>query len=450
MSAPLRIIIVLLLVAGNGFFVIAEYALVTARRTRLVESAANGSRGAAAAVKLMDNPVRFISAVQVGITALGILLGAIGEGLLRHFFDPYVAATVAFILAFAIITYLSVVIGELVPKAIALEKAERVAIVVAIPITWVQRLFAPLVWVLQGSASAILRPLGIRSSPTGVVVHTEEEIRDILAEAEDSGVIEEAEEEMLYKVFDFGDKEVREVMVPRPDVVAVSVDLPAAECLAAVVDSPYTRYPAYRDTLDELAGILHVRDLFTALWEGGIEAVKVEEILRPAYVVPETKNLAVLLGEFRRSNQHLAVVVDEYGLMEGIVTLEDVLEEIVGEIEDEYDLPDDSIVILDDGRVRIDGTYPIDDFNEEFGTALPQEDFHTLAGFVFGELGRAPGKGDEVAFGSLEFSVANISGTRIGQLDIRLPPEDHDTATEEPEPSGPDEAETASKEEEEV
>ncbi len=426
MSDPLRVIIVLLLVAGNGFFVIAEYALVTARRTRLQERAESGSRGAAAALKLMENPVRFISVVQVGITALGILLGAIGEGLLRHFFEPYLAVTVSFILAFTIITYLSVVIGELVPKAIALEQAERVAIAVAIPIIWVQRLVAPLVWVLQTSASAILRPLGIRSSPTGVVMHTEEEIRNILAEAEETGVIEEAEEEMLYKVFDFGDKEAREVMVARPDVVAVSVDLPASECLAAVVDSPYTRYPAYRDTLDEVAGILHVRDLFTAAWEGGIDAVRVEEILRPAYVVPETKNLAVLLGEFRRTNQHLAVVIDEYGSMQGIVTLEDVLEEIVGEIEDEYDLPDDSIVILDDGRVRIDGTYPIDDFNEEFGTELPQEDFHTLAGFVFGELGRAPAKGDQVRWQQIEFEVVDIAGTRIGALDIELPPQDED------------------------
>ena len=426
MSDPLRIIIVLLLVAGNAFFVIAEYALVTARRVRLVELADKGSRGAAAAVKLMNDPVRFISAVQVGITALGILLGAIGQGLLTHFFDPYLAATVSFILAFAIITYLNVVVGELVPKAIALEKAERVAVAVAIPITWIQRIGAPLVWLLQSSASMLLKPLGIRSSPTGVVMHTEEEIRSILAEAEETGVIEEAEEEMLYKVFDFGDKEVSEVMVPRPAVVAVSVDLPAIECLAAVVDSPYTRYPAYRDTLDQLAGILHVRDLFTALWEGGIDAIRVEEILRPAYVVPETKNLAVLLGEFRRTNQHLAVVIDEYGSMQGIVTLEDVLEEIVGEIEDEYDLPDDSIVILDDGRMRIDGTYPIDDFNEEFGTTLPEEDFHTLAGFVFGELGRAPVKGDEVQWQGIHFLVVDIAGSRIGQLDIELPPQDQE------------------------
>ena len=169
-----------------------------------------------------------------------------------------------------------------------------------------------------------------------------------------------------------------------------------------------------------------MRDLFTALWEGGIDAIRVEEILRPAYVVPETKNLAVLLGEFRRTNQHLAVVIDEYGSMQGIVTLEDVLEEIVGEIEDEYDLPDDSIVILDGGRMRIDGTYPIDDFNEEFGTTLPEEDFHTLAGFVFGELGRAPVKGDEVQWQGIHFLVVDIAGSRIGQLDIELPPQDQE------------------------
>jgi len=420
-SDPLRIILLLLLVAGNGFFVIAEYALITARRTRLAERADAGSRGAVTALKLMENPVRFISGVQVGITALGILLGAIGAELLTHFFDPFIAATVSFILAFAIITYLSVVIGELVPKAIALEQAERVAVAVSIPVSWFLRLVAPLLWVLQASASVILRPLGIRSSPTGVVVHTEEEIRNILAEAEETGVIEEAEEEMLYKVFDFGDKEVSDVMVPRPDVVAVSVDLPVSDCLAAVVDSPYTRYPVYRNTLDDVAGIMHVRDLFTAFWEGGIDAVSVEEILRPAYVVPATKNLAVLLGEFRRTNQHLAVVIDEYGSVQGIVTLEDVLEEIVGEIEDEYDLPSDSVVVLGQGRVRVDGTYPIDDFNEEFGTTLPQEDFHTLSGFVFGELDRLPIKGDEITWQGLRFTVKDVDGRRIGCLDIDLP-----------------------------
>ena len=185
-------------------------------------------------------------------------------------------------------------------------------------------------------------------------------------------------------------------MVPRPDVTAISVDMPPEEALATIIDSPYTRYPVYRESLDQIVGVLHVRDLFGAMHDLGIASVSLEGIVRPAYVVPETKDLAALLAEFRRTKQHMAVVVDEYGAMEGIVTLEDVLEEIVGEIEDEFDLPDTSIERIDDNHIRIHGTYTIDDFNEEFGTAIDQEDFHTMAGLVFGELGRAPEVGDDV------------------------------------------------------
>ena len=208
---------------------------------------------------------------------------------------------------------------------------------------------------------------------------------------------------MLYKVFDFAGKEVHEVMVPRPEVVAISVDLPPEECLAAVIDSPYTRYPAYKDSLDQIVGVLHVRDLFSALVDRGIAQVSIAELLRPPYVVPETKDLGALLADFRRTKQHMAVVVDEYGAMEGIVTLEDVLEEIVGEIEDEFDLPDESVERIDERTIRIDGTFPIDDFNEQFGMQLPQEDYHTIAGLVFGALGRAPEEGDEIEDDGLRF-----------------------------------------------
>ena len=259
--------------------------------------------------------------------------------------------------------------------------------VVAAPVDLMQRIAHPLVLVLQGSAKGILRLFGMRTAAVGLVVRSEEEIRSMLAEAEETGLIEEAEEEMIYKVFDFAEKEVHDVMVPRPEVVGVPVDLPAQECLASVIDSPFTRYPAYRESLDEIVGVLHVRDLFSALYANGIDNVRIEDLLRPAYFVPETKDLGPLLTEFRRTNQHMAIVVDEYGSTHGIVTLEDLLEEIVGEIEDEYDMPDDSVQHIDDHTVRVDGTFPIDDFNERFGRDLPQEDYHTLAGFVFGELG---------------------------------------------------------------
>jgi CBS domain containing-hemolysin-like protein len=417
-------IVVLLIVLANAFFVAAEYSLVTARRSRLNEMADKGNRRAKIALRIMDSPIRFIGTVQLGITAFSILLGAVGEPIVEHWIDePVFSHGVAFLIAFTIVTYLHVTLGELVPKAIALTKNESTALWVALPVEAFYLAMYPIVWFLQESSNQFTRLFGITPAPVGVVTHTEEELRMIVAQAEDTGVIEEAEEEMLYKIFDFADKEAHEVMVPRPEVVAVSVDLPPEECLAAVIDSPYTRYPAYRDSLDDIVGTLHVRDLFSALNDRGIANVSIEELLRPLFVVPETKDLAALLADFRRTKQHMAIVTDEYGAMQGIVTLEDLLEEIVGEIEDEFDLPDEAVERVDESTIRIDGTFPIDDFNEQFQTELPQEDYHTVAGFVFGLLGRAPERGDEVEQGLLRFKVLEIEGSRINRLEVHFLPE---------------------------
>jgi putative hemolysin len=227
---------------------------------------------------------------------------------------------------------------------------------------------------------------------------------------------------MLYKVFDFADKEVADVMVPRPEVVAISIALPAEEALKAVLESPYTRYPIYRESLDDIVGVLHIRDLIEAMHDRGIVSVDLETLVRPAYMVPETKDLAALLTEFRRTNQHMAIVIDEYGSMEGIVTLEDLLEEIVGEIEDEFDLPDETIERIDEDTIRIDGTFPIDDFNEKFDCDLPDADYHTVAGFVFGELGRTAAPGDEVQHNGLLFNVDSVEGQRIDRLRVTFQP----------------------------
>jgi putative hemolysin len=433
----LQIVAVLAIVLGNGFFVAAEYALVTARRTRLLELAYEGNRRAKIALRIMDSPVRFIGTVQLGITVFSILLGAIGEPLVEHWIDePLLASGVAFFVAFAFVTYLHVTLGELVPKAISLQTAERTALWVALPVEAVYVLTYPLVWLLQASANAFTQLFGIRPAPAGVIAHTPEDIRMIVAEAEETGVIEEAEEEMLYKVFDFADKEVADVMVPRPEVVALSIDLPPEQALEAVMEAPFTRYPVYRGDLDEIVGILHVRDLFHALRDRGMAQVQIDSIVRPAHIVPETKDLGPLLAEFRRKNQHMAIVVDEYGGMEGIVTLEDLLEEIVGEIEDEFDLPDESIEQVDEDTIRIDGTFPIDDFNERFETELPAEDYHTVAGFVFGLLGRAPEVGDDVSHDGMRFDVLEVEGSRINKIAITFEQrrEQRDADDEEREP----------------
>jgi magnesium and cobalt exporter, CNNM family len=420
MSVFLRIVVVLLLVLGSALFVAAEYALITARRARLEERAQRGGRGARAALRLMDEPVRFISATQLGITVFAILVGAIGEPLISDLMEPPLSATVSFFIAFAILTYLSVVLGELVPKAVALQKAEALAAILSVPLDLLGRIAHPIVWLLQVSASAVLRLLRVKPAPAGMIAYTREDIRHSVAAAEDVGELQEAEEEMLYKVFDFASKEVSAVMVPRPDVVAISVEMPPEEALRAVVDSPFTRYPVYRESLDDVVGILHVRDLFGAMHDLGIASVELESIVRPAYVVPETKDLAALLADFRREKQHMAIVIDEYGDVDGIVTLEDVLEQIVGEIEDEFDLPDTSVERVDETHIRIDGAYTIDDFNEEFATELEQEDFHTMAGLVFGELGRAAEVGDSVHVDGLNLTVLEVDGTRIMKIEVEF------------------------------
>jgi putative hemolysin len=409
----------------NAFFVAGEYGLVTARRTRIRELEEQGSRRARAVLQITANPPRFIAAMQLGVTLTSLGIGAVGEPVFARIFDPVLAKVVAFGLAFLLITYLHVVIGELVPKGIALGNPDATALAVSGPVRAFFFLFKPLIWVLERSSELSLRALGLDPPGAEREVYSEAEIRMLLSRSAEEGELQKQEQEMLYKVFDFADKEVSDVMVPRPEVVALSADLPPEDCLTAVIDSPYTRYPVYRDSPDHIIGILHVRDLFSALNDRGIANVRIDELLRPPLVVPETKDLAAMLAEFRRTNQHMAIVVDEYGTMEGIVTLEDLLEEIVGEIEDEFDLPDDSVERVDDHTIRIDGTFPIDDFNERFGTKIPIEDYHTMGGFVFGLLGRAPEERDEVEWDGVNLEVDEVDGTRIDKLAVKFtaPPE---------------------------
>jgi CBS domain containing-hemolysin-like protein len=406
------------LILLNAFFVAAEYGLVTARRTRIVELHHQGNRRARDVLRITSDPPRFIAAMQLGVTLTSLGIGALGEQALAHAFDDVMATLLAVLLAYLILTFLHVVIGELVPKAIALGHSEGTALIVSAPVRGFFILFRPLIWFLQRATNVVLKWLRLSPPGEGDDVHSEAELRMLVSQSTQHGEIEQQEQEMLYKVFDFADKEASDVMVPRPEVVALSIDLPPEQCLEAVMDSPYTRYPVYRENLDNVVGILHVRDLFRALRDRGMHEVSIEEIVRPAHIVPETKDLAALLAEFRRANQHMAIVVDEYGDMEGIVTLEDLLEEIVGEIEDEFDLPDESIEEVDDDTIRIDGTFPIDDFNERFHTTLPDEDYHTIAGFVFGLLGRQPEIGDDISHDGMRFDILDVEGSRINRLAV--------------------------------
>jgi CBS domain containing-hemolysin-like protein len=328
------------------------------------------------------------------------------------------ATALAIVLAYAILSFFHVVFGELVPKGAALGHAEGTALWVSAPVRAFFTVFRPAIWLLRVSTDFVLRRFGLEPPGAEREVHSEAELRMLVSRSTQQGQIEEDEREMIDKVFVFGDKDVADVMVAKPDVAAVSIDLPPEEALAVVLDSPYTRYPVYRESLDDIAGVLHVRDLFSAIHDRGLKEVDLEGLLRPAYVVPETKDLASLLQEFRRTNSHFAVVVDEYGAMVGVATLEDLLEEIVGEIEDEFDVPDEPVEQIGEDSYRVDGMFSIDEFNERFGTHLPDDDFHTVGGFVFGRLGRAPEPGDDVSYDGMRFDVLEVEGNRIERIAV--------------------------------
>jgi CBS domain containing-hemolysin-like protein len=429
MTTALELLAVVLVVAANAFFVAAEYALVTVRRTRLQELDAQGSRRARRVLGLLEQPSRFISAIQLGVTLSSLALGAIGEpvvtrllqrplDLLPSSWHTAVATTIAVIVAFTILTFFHVVMGEIVPKSYTLAHADGVAMTIAWPLGVFQAVFRPFIWALVGASGAVLGWIGL-APPKGIsLVHSEEELKMLVTASRQQGVLEEEEQEMLHNVFEFADKDAADVMVPRPDVVAVPVEMPPEQLLRELLGHPYTRYPVYGEDLDEILGILHVRDLFSALHDRGIAGVDVRAIVRPAIFVPETKPLDELLADFRRTSSHMAVVVDEYGSLEGLVTLEDLLEEIVGEIDDEFDLPDAGILRIGRGRIRIAGAFPIEDFNERFGKDLPIEDYHSIGGFVFGELGRGAQVGDAVSYDGARFEVTGVDGNRIVQLDV--------------------------------
>jgi CBS domain containing-hemolysin-like protein len=429
MLTAAELLAVVVIVAANAFFVAAEYALVTVRRTRLQELEAQGSRRARRVMNLLENPSNFISSIQLGVTLSSLALGAIGEpvvsrllksplDLLPQGWHAGVATTIAAVLAFTILSYFHVVMGEIVPKSYTLEHAEGVAMAVAVPISWFNTVFRPFIWVLVSSSTAVLRWAGLQP-PGGIsLVYSEEELKMLVTASRQRGVIEEEEQEMLHNVFEFADKTAADVMVPRPDMVGLSIQTPAPDLMTTVLRNPYTRYPVYEEDLDDVLGVLHVRDLFSALNDRGIERIDLRAILRPAIVVPETKRLDELLADFRRTSNHMAIVVDEYGSTAGLATLEDLLEEIVGEIGDEFDLPDAGVRRIGRGRVRIGGSFPIEEFNERFGTGLPEEDYHTVGGFLFGEIGRAPQIGDTIRVDGARFEVSGVDGPRITEVDV--------------------------------
>ena len=409
------ILLVFVLVALNGFFVVAEYSLVTARRARLVTDAEAGSRAARVALKLKDEPTGFISTVQIAITGLGVILGAVGEPAFSPLFGPVVGTAISVALSLALVTFLSVWLGELVPKALALDSAERVAVRVARPIMLVQRLLAPGVWALQRLTTLTLRPFGIRD-PGEERPISREELRSVLAEAEDSGALAAGEEDILSGVIDLRNRQVVDVMTPWDDVQTLPVDQPAREALGRMLAAPFSRFPLVDDA-GTVLGLVHLRDVVVALDRDPLADLR--DVARTVPIIPPDSSVADLMTAMRREGRHLVVVGNEYGQMIGVATLEDVLEEFVGEIEDEFDHGPRRIRRLEDGAMQVDAGMSLVDFTRRTGLVLESEHANTVGGLVFDALGRAARPGDEVVIGGLPIVVEAVDGARIERVRVR-------------------------------
>jgi CBS domain containing-hemolysin-like protein len=427
-----RLLAVAALVATNGFFVAAEFALVSVRRTRVEELASQGNRSAVLVQRAIRDPDRFIAATQLGITMASLLLGWIGEEALVPLFEPLFRAIpeawigpthagIAVTISFVTITLLTVVLGELVPKSVALQNAERTALLVARPILWSFYLFLPLIWLLNGAGNLVLRLLRVRPASGHERVHSVQELKMLLEASQKEGVLEEEERRMLVGVFDLGELTARQVMIPRPDVVTVSEDAPAREILERFRESGHSRFPVLgAGGVDDVVGVVSVKDLWQKmpLTEADLER-PVREWMRPALFFPESKPVADLLRELRRDRTRMAILVDEYGGMAGALTVEDIVEEIVGELEDELGRRPRAFQPVDEHTVVISGQMRVEEANEELGLDLPEgEDYETVAGFILSYLQRLPAEGEVFRYRDMNLKVLKMRGPRIEQVEV--------------------------------
>lgn len=422
-----EILIIVVLSLANGVFAATEIAMVSARRGRLEQRAEDGNAGAAVALKLQDDPNRFLSAVQVGITLIGTLNGVFAGATLSDTLNatltplPYVgpyAAPLAQALVVILVSYLSLVLGELVPKRLGLQSAEAVAALMARPMSFLARISTPVISVLTFSTDLLLRLIG--RSTVGDDRVTEEDIRALVREGAEGGAVELQEQQFIESIFKFSDRAVRHIMTPRHDVEMVDADATLGEVLDDLLKSGYSRFPIYEESPDNIIGTVHVRDMLMLYRRQGEQALVREAVTPPLYV-PENSRASALLATFRKGRRHMALVVSELGGIEGVVTLEDVLEEIVGEIGDEFDeIEAPPVVTREDGSMLAEGALNVDDVKHLLDEdELPDEDtyrFDTLAGFVISLLGKIPTTGDCVTWKGWRFEVIDMDGLRVDKV----------------------------------
>ncbi len=420
-----------LLTLLNAFFTLAEIALNTVRNARLqdlIEEGGTDAGAAGSAQQLLRQPTRVVATVQVGITlasfgvaaiAAAVLApawaGVIPPGLTRA---PVRFMTVALTLVAALFT---IVIGEIIPRSVALKRPDETALLIARPLRFFIVALAPLATFALGMSSLLVRPFGLTATFAAPMI-TEEELRAMLEASAQSGAIEEDEKEIIRNVISFGDTDVRQVMTPRIDVKAIDAGAGLPALLALIVESGHSRIPVYESSVDSVVGIVHAKDLLPALSRGERD-LDLRPLMRTPLVVPENRRIDDLLDEFRRSSVQMAIIQDEYGGTAGLVTVEDLLEELVGEIQDEYDQENAQFQTLGPNIYRVDARMAIDDLNDLLDLDLPHEDFDTIGGFVFGQFGRQPEAGESVAYENLELRVEKTDGRRVDEITLTVLPD---------------------------
>jgi putative hemolysin len=427
-SLWLEIAMIFFLILANGFFAASEIAIIATRKTRIDTLMEKGARSAAAVARLKNDPDRFLATVQIGVTLVGTLASAIGGAAAIEFLKPMIqslpiplvnkwAQSIAILLVAIPIAYLSLVLGELVPKSLALRFSERIALLVARPIDFLSRLTSFLVRILTASSNTILRLFGGKDAG-GAAFISEEEVKSLIREGTAKGIFDETEKELIHSVFEFVDTPVKAVMVPRTEIYAIEVSIPSKEVVKSFVESGFSRIPVYEEDLDRVIGILYHKDIFRALQEKG--DFQIRNLLHQPFFVPSTLPISQLLKELQRKRIGIAMVVNEFGEVEGLVTIEDLLEEIVGEIRDEYDREEHGPVErLPDGSLVIQGAALLKDLKSDYGLPFEESpDYLTLAGFVLAKLKRIPRGGERVEHNGYRLTIVDMEGRRIVKIKL--------------------------------
>ncbi|NLP42413.1 MAG: HlyC/CorC family transporter [Veillonellaceae bacterium] len=428
----MKLLAVLMLVLMNGFFVIAEFSLLKIRKTRLEELVHQGNRRAQLALKVVSSFDTYLSATQLGITLASLALGWLGEPAVSSLIGPliltylpeldWLISTISTVIGFTIITFLHIVFGELVPKSMAIQQAERYALFAVWPLYIFHKVGYPLILVFNKAAKTVLAFLGVKAANEADLAHSEEELRMIVSASQRGGVLDQMESELIDNVFDFADRLAREVMVPRQDMICLFADDSFDENMKIVHETHHTRYPLCVEDKDHVIGMIHIRDLMDFdMCDSADKDLKT--IMREILVVPEGMSVAKLLQVMRRKRIHLAVVADEYGGTAGLVALQDVLEQIVGDIQDEHDdAVETEILRLNDGY-EFDGRVLLDDVLELLDIKLEDHEEDTIGGYIFGLLGRRPEVSDKVNIGNYVFEVLKVNGFRIVRVKATLLPQ---------------------------